>query len=99
MVGADKNEDRHEMDDGIRISATDQDEYIHNATEEFGFVPRDVYNGILSLPRTRKEHAAAVKNLSYAELQNLVRTFLCTADSFPNPRIAWSSCPLARQHL
>ena len=28
MVGADKNEDCHGMDDSIKISATDQDEYI-----------------------------------------------------------------------
>jgi len=34
---------------------------VRNATEEFGFAPRDVYNAILDLPATRDLHAAAVK--------------------------------------
>ena len=36
---------------------------VHNATEEFGFAPRDVYNGVLELPDTRKQHAIAVEKL------------------------------------
>ena len=50
---------------------------VHNATEEFGFIPRDVYDGVFKLHQTRKQHAdAVVEDLNYTELQSFVRT-LC----------------------
>jgi len=48
---------------------------VYNATEEFGFSPRDVYNGVLRLSQTREDHAAAVKNFDYAELRKIEGTF------------------------
>jgi len=42
---------------------------VHNATEEFGFVPRDVYDGVLELHPTRDRRAAATRKLDYPELQ------------------------------
>jgi hypothetical protein len=48
---------------------------VRNATKEFGFAPRDVYNGVLKLPRTRMEHANGVMKLGCDNLQKLVRKF------------------------
>ena len=84
-------EDCNKMDDSIGASAADKDEdmvdtpvdevgnalriLVHNATEEFGFAPRDVYNGVLNLPTTRVQHATAVRNLDCSTLKTLVKTF------------------------
>ena len=48
---------------------------VHNATEEFGFIPRVVYSGILNARDTMDQHANAVKQLTYTELQNIVSSF------------------------
>ena len=48
---------------------------VHNATEEFGFAPRDVYNGVFRLPRTREDHATVLENFDCAELRKIVETF------------------------
>ena len=48
---------------------------VQNATEEFGFAPRDVYNGVLNLSCTRDQHAAAVEKLNYSRLKILAETF------------------------
>ena len=48
---------------------------VRNAIEEFGFAPRDVYDGVLRLPSTRKQHTVAVENLSSSDLKTLVETF------------------------
>jgi len=48
---------------------------VHNATEEFGFSPRDVYDGVFRLCQTRDEHAAAVADLNYTKLREIVRSF------------------------
>jgi hypothetical protein len=48
---------------------------IHNATEEFGFVPCDVYNGVLNPSNTKEEHANAREGLNWSRLQTLVQTF------------------------
>ena len=45
---------------------------VHNATEEFGFAPRDVYRGIFDPHTTRRDHA---KTLCFSTLQELVRMF------------------------
>jgi len=48
---------------------------VDNAIEEFGFAPRDVYGGVLEPHNTRHQHANAVKQLDYTELQKTVRFF------------------------
>jgi hypothetical protein len=48
---------------------------VDNATEEFVFVPRDVYSGLRDLPRVRDQHTAAVEKFNYARLQDLIREF------------------------
>ena len=48
---------------------------VRNATEEFGFVPRDVYEGVLDLPSVRELHAKALENFDYSALVALVGTF------------------------
>jgi len=48
---------------------------VHNATEEFGFAPRDVYNGVFRLSQTREGHATALENFDCAELREIVKTF------------------------
>ena len=48
---------------------------IYDATEEFGFAPRDAYNAIIKPSGTRKEHAKAVTKLTYSDLMAFVKTF------------------------
>jgi hypothetical protein len=48
---------------------------VRNATEEFGFAPRDVYNGVLDLPATMAEHLSARKGLDYSGLKIYAQTF------------------------
>ena len=48
---------------------------VHNAAEEFGFAPRDVYGGVFQLYETRDKHSAAVGELDYTKLQETVRSF------------------------
>ena len=57
---------------------------VRNAIEEFGFIPRDVYNGVLDLPRTRERHHRAVRRLDYSKLESLVGTLIadCVLDQF-----------------
>ena len=57
---------------------------LHNAIEEFGRVPRDVYNGVFDLSATKKRHASIVARLDYSTLCNLVSTFSysCELDEF-----------------
>jgi hypothetical protein len=45
---------------------------VRNATEEFGFAARDVFNGVLRLPRARVRHARGVEKLGYDQLRELV---------------------------
>ena len=52
---------------------------VRNAVEEFGFIPRDVYNGVVSLPRTRQQHASAMANLTYTKLKDLVSVLAATS--------------------
>ena len=81
MVGCDA------MDDDVGVSDIDQDEnvdgveeafriLVRTATEEFGFAPRDVYDGVLDLPDTRKQHAATVRSFDYSGLKTLVKAFV-----------------------
>ena len=48
---------------------------VQNATEEFGFAPRDVYSGVFTLPRTREAHNAAVRTLRNEGLKAIVCAF------------------------
>jgi len=63
---------------------------VRNAIDEFGFAPRDVYNGVLHLDQTRKLHDTAVKKLDYSKLKSLVETFSdkCQLDDFSNRVVA-----------
>jgi len=70
----------HDVEEALRI-------LVCNATEEFGFAPRDVYSGILALPAMRTVHATAVKVLDYSQMRNLVRVFTSEQNS-KGPRIA-----------
>ena len=59
-----------EVDNALKI-------LVYNATEEFGFAPRDVYGGVFNLPETKAKHAAAVKEPHYlcSRLETFLRTF------------------------
>jgi len=48
---------------------------VSNAIEEFGFAPRDVYNGIFTFPKTKARHVDEVKNIEYSKLKALVEVF------------------------
>jgi len=48
---------------------------VHNAIEEFGYAPRDVYNGIFDLPGVKVRHDNQVRDLEYNDLVNLCETF------------------------
>ena len=70
---------------------------VRNATEEFGFAPRDVYNGVFDLPTTKRKHAAAVVTLNYEQLKNILQN-LPTGDGlvpdFPHRVVVVSPCPV-----
>ena len=53
---------------------------VQNATEEFGFAPRDVYDGVFDLPETMKKHAIAVKLFDYSKLTTLTGMFAIRYD-------------------
>ena len=48
---------------------------VRNATEEFGFAPRDVYKGIFHLRKKKLDHAAAANALNHSDLVTIVREF------------------------
>jgi len=48
---------------------------VRNAIEEFGFAPRDVYNGVFDLSLAKENHIAKMKDLGYPELISLADTF------------------------
>jgi len=48
---------------------------VHNATEDFGFAPYDVCNGIFDLPSTKHEHDVVVRVLGCSRLKTVVNTF------------------------
>ena len=57
-----------EVDNALKI-------LVRNATEEFGFAPRDVYDGVLDLPMMRLQHTASVRIFSYSKLKAIVEMF------------------------
>ena len=48
---------------------------MRNATEEFGFIPRDAYKGVLNLPAAKNQHAIATMNLDFFKLMTTVKEF------------------------
>jgi len=48
---------------------------VENATEEFGFIPRDVYSGVFQLSDTRVNHTTAFGGFNLDKLQKIVETF------------------------
>ena len=58
----------HEVEQALRI-------LVRSATEEFGFVPRDVYDGIIDLPDMRNQHAGALNRFDYSGLKDLINGF------------------------
>ena len=56
---------------------------VHNAIEEFGLAPRDVYSGLFEPRSTGRLHDNAVRDLDYTEMQKTVRFFStkCGLDS------------------
>ena len=51
---------------------------LNNATEELGFAPRDVYDGIFNLPEVKERHANKLDLFTYEDLMTLPAKF--TAD-------------------
>jgi len=49
---------------------------VRIATEEFGFIPRDVYEGILNLPEMRRQHAKPSGSLDYSRLKDLIHALV-----------------------
>ena len=56
------------IDDALKI-------LVHNATQEFGFAPRDVCDGVFDLRETRWYHATQVEWLHCSGLKTLVDKF------------------------
>ena len=48
---------------------------FQNAIQEFGFAPRDVYDGIFNLFQIRAHHAAALEQLTYSKLVAMANDF------------------------
>ena len=57
-----------EVDNALKI-------LVRSTTEEFGFAPRDVYDGVFNLPKTEGRHATVIAELNYLKLKALVDTF------------------------
>jgi hypothetical protein len=49
---------------------------VHNATEEFGFTPRDVYEGVFDLAVTKHHYAKKVDGLEYSQLKSIAEAFI-----------------------
>ena len=56
------------VEDGLKI-------LVQNVTQEFGFAPCDVYNGILDFPHMEKNHNNAMWEFDYYKLATLVKNF------------------------
>ena len=64
-------------DDEVQVPAVDTALMIllHNAIEEFGRAPRDVFDGVFRFDETKTRHARYVGRLDYSTLSTLVRAF------------------------
>ena len=100
VIGASATDKDEKMADEM-LQATEEEVdnafeiLVRNATEEFGFAPRDVYDGIFSLLATKRDHATVVNNLEYSELVTLVRKFSGDGrlDGFSHRVVAVRPCP------
>ena len=48
---------------------------VHNAIKEFGFAPRDVYKGVLNLPKAKRTRDFEVDKLNYPKLKAIIEAF------------------------
>ena len=76
-----ENEDCDETGDSFRTLAPMDDMenvlkiLMRDAVEEFGFIPRDVYDGILGADDLKSRHSIAVNRLDYDQLKEIVGSF------------------------
>jgi len=76
-----ENEDCDETGDGSRTLAPMDDMenalkiLVRDAAEEFGFIPRDVYNGILGVHDLKRQHSNVVNSFDYDQLKHVVTSF------------------------
>ena len=70
-----------DVDDALNI-------LVHNAIKEFGFTPRDVYNGVFDLPRTKRAHDHEVDRLDYPNLKVIVEAFTRDCELLSNHVVA-----------
>jgi len=79
VLETDAREKAAETDEVTEVQITNVDDafdvLLHNAIEEFGFAPRDVYEGVIYPETTKDLHATAVGQLNYATLLRYVRAF------------------------
>jgi len=63
---------------------------MRNATEEFGFAPRDVYGGVFDFPEVKGRHVNKLKTLDYNKLMSLSETFSqdCVLDDLSHHVVA-----------
>jgi len=57
-----------EVDNALKI-------LVRNATEEFGFIPRDVYQGVFDLPGAKRGHIFGMGKPDCSEIITMVREF------------------------
>jgi len=77
-----ENEDLDERGDGFRALDPMADTekalkiLVCNAVEEFGSIPRDVYNGILGVHDLGSQHSIAANKLDFNQLKGIVTSFV-----------------------
>ena len=76
-----ENEECDETGDGSRtLAPMDGMEnalkiLVRDAVEEFGFIPRDVYNGIFGAHDLKTQHSNVANDLDYDQLKHIVTSF------------------------
>ena len=67
---------------------------MRNAVEEFGFTPRDEFDGVFNLPDTKLLHTKTVNGLEYSKLIALSETFSidCELDDFSHRVVTVQPC-------
>lgn len=64
-------------DEAAQLSAVDiaLNSLLHNAIEEFGLAPRDVFYGVFCFHEMKSRHDKAIQKLNYSTLKTLVQAF------------------------
>ena len=62
---------------------------VRNATEELGFAPRDVCDGVLNLPEVKELHATKIKDLKYSDPIPLRYVFHTSHYLIVRPAAGW----------